>query len=253
VVQFGIALVYVVLLLPSVAPPPVVAVVELNVSSFSPLLSAWSRNFIAHYRAIFATGAIVAALFHAHHELGQKRAFEHAAAQVDATAPAGPPPLTQESIDLAMQIYGIEVPSSADAPMLDLGMQDRGLTTRSPFMDKAKVTIGPAAFSSWALLGSTIAHEVEVHCQQNFFAIYLMDLVGLDGTGTAERQAYVHELANAHRFGTAHEDTRMIADTVSFYYPEEQGSRTISSALSIPVKAWLARALISGNSTVAAQ
>ena len=252
-VQFGIALVYVVLLLPSVAPPPVVAVVELNVPSSSPpLLSAWSRNFITHYRVVFATGAIVAVLFHAHHELGQKRAFEHAAAQVDATAPVGPPQVTQESIDLAMRIYGIEIPSSADSPILDTGMQDRGLTTRSPFMDKAKVTIGPAAFSSWALLGSTIAHEVEVHCQQNFLAIYLMDLVGLDGTGTAERQAYVHELTNAHRFGTAHEDTRMIADTVSFYYPEEQGSRTIS-ALSIPVKAWLARALISGNSSVAAQ
>ena len=221
-------------------------------SSFPPLFLVWSRNFTLNYRAVLATGAIFAVLFHAHNELAQKRAFDHAAAQVDVTAPSGPPPLTQESIDLAMQIYGIEVPSGADAPRLDLAMADRGLTTRSPFMDKAKVTIGPAAFSSWALLGSTIAHEVEVHCQQNFLAIYLMDLIGLDGTGTAERQAYVHELANAQRFGTAHEDTRMIADTVSFYYPEEQGGRT-SGAFSKPVKAWLARALISGNSSVAAQ
>src|SRR5690606_19202846 len=105
-----------------------------------------------------------------------------------------------ESIDLAIAMFGIEVPASAEWPVLDKKIEDRGLTTRGAFMDKAKVTIGPAAFTSWALLGSTLAHELEVHCQQNFLFIYLMDLVGLDGTGEAERQAYRHELTNAKRF-----------------------------------------------------
>ena len=192
---------------------------------------------------LLATLGLAVVLRNAHHELASRHAFEAVTDRSAVVAPPGPPPLTQESIDLALRMYGIQVPSSADAPKLDLTMHDRGLTTRGAFMDKARVTIGPAAFSSWALLGSTLGHEIEVHCQQNFLAIYLLDLVGLDGTGAAERQAYVHELRNAKRFGTQAEDTQMIAETVEFYYPDDAPR----SLLPKPVRSWLARALLTSG------
>jgi len=198
------------------------------------------------WRLIFGTVAGLALLFYAHHQEAQRQIFENAVANEHALPPVGPPPLTQESVDLALNLYGIKLPRGLEQPRLDMKLHDRGLTTRSFFLEKAIVTVGPAAFSSWALLGSTLAHEIEVHCQQNFLAIYLMDLAGLDGTGAAERQAYLHELSDAKRFGTEREDTRMIAETVAFYYPEEPAGR---SAFSLkPVRAWLARSLIGGAS-----
>ncbi len=196
----------------------------------------------SNYKLALATIGIIVICAFAHKQVADEQVFARDVADTAVVAPEGAPPITQESIDLAMEMYGIKLPSDTEPPMLDLNMQDRGLTTRSPVLDKARVTIGPAAFSSWALLGSTLAHEIEVHCQQNFLAIYLMDLVGLDGTGAAERQAYVHELSHADRFGTPDDDTKMIADTVAFYYPESEAKANLS--LSSPVKSWVARAFL---------
>lgn len=146
--------------------------------------------------------------------------------QVRTVLPETPPTLSQESIDLAMAFYNIRVPAGASHPTLDLHLKDRGLTLRSLAFGDARVTIGPAAFESWALLGSTLAHELEVHCQQNFALILMMDMVGLDGTGEAERQAYIHELRNAHRFGLKQIDRQLIKDTMAYFYPTQQGSRS---------------------------
>lgn len=165
---------------------------------------------------------------------------------VAVVAPEGRPPVTQESIDLAMALYGIQTPHSSEAPKLDMQLLDRGLTTRATFLERAIVTIGPAAFSSWGLLGSTLAHELEVHCEQNFLAIFFMDLVGLDGTGAAERQAYVHELRNAARFGLEVEDADLIADTMEYYYPET-ATGLAPKIMPSAVRNWLARNVIHGK------
>jgi hypothetical protein len=174
----------------------------------------------------------------AHKEVDAKRAFERRAARVKVIAPATAPAVSQESIDIALELFGIDIPSSAAHPTLDTELKDRGLTTRGAFMEQASVTIGPSAFTSWALLGSTLAHEIEVHCQQSFMTIYFMDAVGLDGTGEAERQAYLHELRNAKRFGLPIADADLIADTMEFYYPAH-----VQAKASIPgrVRTWLAR------------
>jgi len=187
----------------------------------------------------------VASLLHARSEVAERRAYLRAVATVAVVPPQGAPEVSQESIDLALVLYGIEVPPNAEHPQLDLELKDRGLTTRGAFMEKARVTIGPAAFTSWGLLGSTLAHEIEVHCQQNFLAIYVMDLLGLDGTGAAERQAYVHELRNSRRFGLDIADAEMIADTMEFYYPDNPSG----PGLGVPrvVRTWLARNLLRGD------
>lgn len=174
----------------------------------------------------------------AHTEVDAKRLFVQRVSRVAVVAPQTPPELTQESIDLALVLFGIIVPNAAEHPRFDADLSDRGLTTRGAFMEKAIVTIGPSAFTSWALLGSTLAHELEVHCQQNFLMIYVMDTVGLDGTGEAERQAYVHELRNAKRFGLPTADADLIADTMEYYYPAHVQAR---GSLPGKMRTWLAR------------
>lgn len=131
------------------------------------------------------------------------------------------PPVSQEAIAQAIELYQIRLPENVETPTLDRSLTDRGLTVRRGAWAPMTVTIGPDAFSSWSLLGSTIAHEVEVHCRQNFVAIHLMDLAGLDGTGFAEREAYDYELKNADRFGLAPYDRDLIRSTASYFYPKK--------------------------------
>jgi hypothetical protein len=198
---------------------------------------------------VLALSLPVAAIAYAHTERSQADAFAGAMSQVAIVAPTGRPPLTQESIDLALALYGVRVPTTAEHPVLDMKLADRGLTMRATFLEKAVVTVGPAAFASWGLLGSTLAHELEIHCQQNFLAIYFMDTVGLDGTGAAERQAYLHELANAERFGLARFDAQLIADTMDYFYPETGPSAFVGPKfMPRSVRNWLAKNVIHGAS-----
>lgn len=115
--------------------------------------------------------------------------------------PTARPEITQESIDIAMKQFRIALPRHVVSPKLDRNVKDRGITIRTLVSEKAVVRIGPEAFGSWALLGSTLAHEIEVHCIQDYMSILLMDSLGLDGRTYAELQAYDYELANASRFG----------------------------------------------------
>jgi hypothetical protein len=164
-------------------------------------------------------------------------------AQVRVLPPEGKPEVSQESIDLAVAIYGIKIPNSASKPKLDMNLKDRGLTSRGAYIEKADVTIGPAAFSSWSLLASTLGHELEVHCNQNFLFVYLMDVMRLDGTGSAEREAYIYELRNAKRFGLDIVDADMIAETMEYYYPDVKSEFKILPG----VKRWLARNLLTAR------
>ena len=187
----------------------------------------------------FALG-LSAVICYAHGQVTEQRAFNRALAYVAVEAPHSIPTMNQESIDLALVLFSITVPLSAHHPIYDPTLQDRGLTSRRAFMDKAQVSIGNAAFTSWALLGSTLAHELEIHCQQNFLTIYVMDLLGMDGTAAAERQAYMHEINNAKRFGTGPVDTAMIADTVQFYYPEGPAIR----GARLSFRSWMSATLL---------
>lgn len=150
----------------------------------------------------------------------------------------GQPSVSQESIDKAVTAFQIKVPNNVAGPKLDMSLLDRGLTTRRGALSQITVTIGPDAFSSWSMLASTISHEVEVHCRQNFFAIHLMDLAGMDGTGQAEREAYRYELRNAARFGLAPYDQDLIRSTVNYYYPD---TRSRFARQIAPVKFWMDR------------
>lgn len=154
--------------------------------------------------------------------------------------PEAPPAVTQASIDRALVMFNIRVPSHVKHPVLDLNMYDRGLTTVRG-KGKLEVRIGPAAFASWGLLASTLAHEIEVHCYQNFRMIRIMDMVGLHGTHNAEREAYLYELEHADRFLLGDLDRQNIQETLDFYYPEQTGNVSLSADLTSQFGSWLAR------------
>ena len=119
-------------------------------------------------------------------------------------------------------MFNIKVPANVKPPFFDPNLEDRGLTTLRGWGHKLEVSVGPAAFESWGLLGSTLAHEIEIHCNQNFTLIRAMDLVGMEGTFNAEREAYNHELKNAKRFHLSEIEQTNIKATLDFYYPSEE-------------------------------
>lgn len=131
----------------------------------------------------------------------------------------GKPKVSAESIDIAMKAYSIYLPNNTVNPSVDKAMVDRGLTLPGNVFFSTKVFIGPEAFMSWGLLGSTLAHEVEIHCRQNVYLIVLKDILGLEGTLWAEREAYSYEISNKNRFhltSSEIEDIKIIRDQ---FYP----------------------------------
>lgn len=203
------------------------------------------------YRYIFSltgvlallTGIVVSmGMVMARSSLAAQEDFFRGMSQIRVMPPAEPPRLNQESIDIALAIFNITVPEGVEHPTLDLSIVDRGLTTLT-HKGKLVVTVGPGAFTSWGLLGSTLAHEIEVHCQQNFAMIRLMDMFGLEGTHKAEREAYHHELEQADRFFLSAEDRLSIAQTMEYFYPETEDAEPQSFAdqFTKSVSQWLAR------------
>jgi len=160
--------------------------------------------------------------------------------------PAGFPAQDQESVEIAKVLFSIEAPATVDGPYYDASLGDRGLTTGGLILPQKKVTVGAAAFSSWAVLGSTLAHEIEVHVEQSFFAVVARDhlsrwqveaprrrlsrvfpavaptaaeLFEHDGTWKAERDAYMHEIRNAKRFGLSQDEVASIWRVMDYFYP----------------------------------
>lgn len=130
-----------------------------------------------------------------------------------------PPIGSQEHVNIAMAIYAIKLPAFTLWPVFDPSLEDRGVTNcYLPCITK-EVRIGPEAFESWALLGSTLAHEVEVHSNQSFLLI----LASLPFTKKLlhryERQAYNHELLGSKRFGLSTEEVIGIKETRDLFYP----------------------------------
>ncbi len=164
-------------------------------------------------------------------------------------APKTVPPLSQNSIDIALEMFNIKVPAGAKYPVLNPNLEDRGISSRLPWSEMITVEIGPSAFLSWSLLGSTLAHELEVHCQQNFTLINIMDALGMNGTQKAERAAYLHEISNAKRFGLDVDQQQLIRDTMDYYYAVDQSEANYSISLASKkirntLGRWLAKPLI---------
>lgn len=149
---------------------------------------------------------------------------EYPRSNVIGIAPEGKPPVTQESVLLAMDIYEIQKPASCQGPFYDPTIEDRGLTTQYGGRGEKIVTIGPAAFSSWGVLGSTLAHEFEIHCNQNFLLIRWKDLLGFDGSAEAEGEAYFWEVDNAKRFGLTMQEVNSAIETYNYYYARDSPS-----------------------------
>ncbi len=200
------------------------------------------------YRFIFSLTGVMAALtlivvtmgvVMARGSLAAQEDFRKNMSQIQVTPPSEPPRLNQESIDIALALFNIPVPEGVEHPALDLTIADRGLTTLTN-RGKLLVTVGPGAFTSWGLLGSTLAHELEVHCQQNFTMIRFMDFFGFEGTHNAEREAYHHELSQADRFFLTPDDRLSIAQTMEYFYPEN-ADNNLAEQFTKSVGQWLAR------------
>jgi hypothetical protein len=158
---------------------------------------------------------------------------------------------SQRDIDIALELYTIRIGSHIRGPTFDPDLEDRGLTFGATLPGPRTVNIGPAAFTSWAVLGSTLGHEIEMHGQQSFLSIVLLDelsrhfggffrswtalarttpergwttesstLNGTYGTWKAERDAYQYELREAHRFGLSQEEQQLILSVMRTYYPD---------------------------------
>jgi|GEM_PF-641075 len=163
-------------------------------------------------------------------------------------APKHIPELRQESIDVAMELFSIDAPSTILGPRLDTELEDRGLTTGGTLSAHKSVTVGPAAFTSWGILGSTLGHEIEVHVRQSFLGVVVRDRLASvqlsarrqlsrlvpsfapsarddfenDGTWSAEREAYRYELASRARFGLSPSEAHSIRYVMNYYYPDPE-------------------------------
>jgi hypothetical protein len=140
------------------------------------------------------------------------------------------PVISQKSIADAIRLFKIKMPDRMIGPTLDMTLQDRGLTSREGYFARPEVRIGPTAFTSWAVLGSTLAHEIEVHCQQNFLKIATLEKIGLRGIDRAERTAYSYELIQAERFGLTAFEQDQIQDTMNRFYPIDGSNQGASLA-----------------------
>jgi hypothetical protein len=202
------------------------------------------RNLPAAAAALFGVAGLWVAV-QAWQENAALRAYERAMSEVEVIPPAGFPAQDQESVEIAKVLYSINIPVSVEGPSYDATLSDRGLTTGGLILPQKKVTVGPAAFSSWAVLGSTLAHEIEVHVEQSFFLVVARDhfsrlqiearrrlakvfpavaptaaeLFENDGTWKAERDAYMHEIRNAKRFGLSQEEVASIWRVMDYFYP----------------------------------
>ena len=171
--------------------------------------------------SFFLLISLCSSLLFAKYKLNQELAFSRVLRSIPTEIGAMPPEANQESINLAMVAYGINMYDHDRLPQFDPKVLDRGITQKIGLSDYKVVTIGRPGFESWSILGSTLAHEIEIHCRQNFILIALADALGFDGTGIAEREAYDWELSQSFRFGLLSEERSSIKATVDSYYPRD--------------------------------
>ena len=191
---------------------------------------SYALHSIPTFLFVLLSLACVATLTIAKQDYDARRSMLESEMQTFVATPESLPELNQESVDLALAMFNITIPSHVESPKFDPQLEDRGLTTLRGWGKKLEVAVGPAAFESWGLLGSTLAHEIEIHCNQNFTLIQLKDMVGMAGTHQAEREAYMHELTHADRFALTDSEYESIEATMNFYYPKFGPDRELSDA-----------------------
>jgi hypothetical protein len=146
-----------------------------------------------------------------------------------------PPVCGEQAIQAAISIFSIDT-SGTDIGF-DPTIWDRGIISMSGD-GRMHVDIGPSACSSWASLGSTIAHETEVHAKQvwavgialnvvsrtvnGFRGVRIADHEESVGSTRFEREAYLFEIESRDRFGLSDDEVDAIFSIVNFYYPEER-------------------------------
>ena len=188
------------------------------------------------FTAMLFTLALAGSL-HAKSELRKEREYKKMLEQTPVELIGGTPEFSAESIQVAMTAFDIRLARPGSIPRIDSNFSERGLTIHRGGISAPKVFLGRSAFESWGTLGSTIAHEVEVHCIQSPLKILFLDFIGLEGTAAAERVAYNHELSGAVRFGLSDFEKSSILSTMNFYYPEKQ-PLGITSVVSFARDVW---------------
>ena len=130
-------------------------------------------------------------------------------------------PLTSdESIQIALKQFKIEVPENVTVRYAGFKENVRGHTIENEKNGQNKtVLIYDLAFSSWAVLGSTLAHEIEVHVKQDFSYIRKKNAVFKNnyGQNRAEVEAYQYELDNSERFSLNNEEKENIENLLDEY------------------------------------
>jgi len=133
----------------------------------------------------------------------------------------GVPPVSQESIIRAVNNFEIQVPMLSFYPSLDIDMDKThlGEAYSIPLLHMCVPTIGAGAFTSWGRLGSTLAHEVEVHCNQNWWRSSVEKLFLYDPNPMMEREAYTYTLLDSKRFHLTFLEQLNITYVMQLLYP----------------------------------
>lgn len=124
----------------------------------------------------------------------------------------GTPTISDESVQMAIEAFSIKAPKTCLPIKINKDATTyRGITERRAWWDSAKVTLGAPAFSSWAILGSTLAHEIEAHCAQPFAIFHALDAIHSDlGTSLAEVLAYNIEAKQKDRFNLSESEVHEV-------------------------------------------
>lgn len=142
-------------------------------------------------------------------------------------------------IELAMALFSINMDENTDFPKYDSELLYRGLTVGDAFHSNKQVLIGKMAFDSWGILGSTLAHEIEIHCKQSFLEIEFVNFIytmkrlpekwianffpkwsdsRYDNLGYgsyhAEKEAYTYEINSMNRFNLSKKEIFAIKYTL---------------------------------------
>jgi hypothetical protein len=156
----------------------------------------------------------------------------------------GVPDVSQASIDKAMVLYSIKSKPWCKYPVLVEDIEDiMGYIGGYPFSSTRIIGITGRAFTSWGMLGSVLAHEIEVHCNQSFIKANILDAIDVllgdlirsqeppksamlvrvapvyYGTWLTEREAYSYQIESAERFGLTKQEVESIRFTRDFLYP----------------------------------
>ena len=118
----------------------------------------------------------------------------------------------QEAIDKAIKDYGIDVSNTKGVTY------DPTVSGEAETSSDGTVRVGDDAFASPGWLGSSLAHETEVHVNKqaekgNWY-------LGAQGTALQEVEAYDHEIANAKKFGLTDTEIKELEKRRSSHYDE---------------------------------